>query len=84
MPAKLSDDDTRALIAYIRKLPPAGAATPDPPDRFNFIGLVMLGIGQFPSGKPVNTNVVTAPIKAPTIQNTFCPIRTAGNATANS
>ena len=65
---KLSDDDTRALIAYIRKLPPAGAATPDPPDRFNFIGLVMLGIGQFPSGKPVNTSVVTAPIKAPTIQ----------------
>jgi cytochrome c553 len=66
--SKLSDDDTRALIAYIRGLSPAGAATPDPPDRFSFVGLVMLGIGQFPSGKPVNTGVVTAPIKAPTFQ----------------
>jgi cytochrome c553 len=65
---RLSDDDIRALIAYIRRLPPAGAVTPDPPDRFNFVGLVMLGLGQFPSGKPVNTGVVTAPLKAPTVQ----------------
>jgi cytochrome c553 len=65
---KLSDEDTRALIAYIRNLPPGGAATPDPPDRFNFIGLVMSGIGQFPSGKPVNSGVVAAPIKGPTIR----------------
>jgi mono/diheme cytochrome c family protein len=65
---KLSDDDVRALIAYIRSLPAAGTPTPDPPDHFNFLGLVMLGVGQFPSGKPVNTGVVTAPLKAPTIQ----------------
>jgi cytochrome c553 len=65
---KLSDDDVHALIAYIRSLPAAGAPTPDPPDHFNFLGLIMLGVGQFPSGKPVNTGVVTAPLKAPTVQ----------------
>jgi cytochrome c553 len=64
----LSDDDTCALIAYIRKQPAAGTPTADPPDEFNFLGLVMLGLGQFPSGKPVNPGVVTAPLKAPTIQ----------------
>jgi mono/diheme cytochrome c family protein len=65
---KLSDEDIRALIAYIRKLPAAGTVTPEPPDHFNFLGLVMLGLGQFPSGKPVDTGVITAPLKAPTIQ----------------
>jgi cytochrome c553 len=65
---KLSDDDIRALIAYIRRLPAAGAATPEPPDQLNLLGLVLVGIGQFPAGKPVNTGVVTAPPKAPTIQ----------------
>ena len=64
----LSDDDIRALIAYIRRLPAAGAATPQPADELNLLGLVMVGIGQFPSGKPVKTGVVTAPLKAPTIQ----------------
>ena len=64
----LSDDDIRALIAYIRWLPAAGAATPQPADELKLLGLVMVGIGQFPSGKPVKTGVVTAPLKAPTIQ----------------
>jgi cytochrome c553 len=64
----LSDEDIRALIAYIRKLPAAGAATPQPPDELNLLGLVLVGTGQFPSGKPVNTGVITAPLKAPTIQ----------------
>jgi mono/diheme cytochrome c family protein len=65
---KLSDEDTHALIAYLRKMPAAGEATPEPPDHFNFLGLAMLGLGQFPSGKPVDTGVVTGPLKAPTIQ----------------
>ncbi len=64
----LSDEDIRALIAYIRKLPAAGAATPQPPDELNLLGLVMVGIQQFPSGKPVKTGAVTAPLKAATIQ----------------
>jgi cytochrome c553 len=65
---KLSDDDIRALIAYIRKQPTAGAVTPDPPDELNPLGLVLLGSGQFPSGKPVFTGVVVAPPKAETLE----------------
>jgi cytochrome c553 len=60
---RLSDEDIRALIAYIRKQPAAGAATPDPPDQLNLLGLVLLGSRQFPSGKPVNTGVIIAPPK---------------------
>ena len=63
----LSDDDIRALIAYIRRLPAAGAATPEPPDQFNLIGLLMLGLRQFPTGNPVKIDaVITAPTAAPT------------------
>ena len=65
---RLSDDDTHALIAYIRRLPADGVATPDPPDQLSLLGLVMLGVGQFPPAKPVNTGVITAPLKAPTFQ----------------
>ena len=64
----LSDDDIGALIAYIRRLPAVGAATPEPPDQLNLLGLVMVGTGQFPSGKLVKTGVVMAPLKAPTVQ----------------
>ena len=64
---RLSDDDIRALIAYIRSLAPAGPVTPDPPDRFNLLGLILLGSGQFPPGKPVSTAAVLAPPKAETI-----------------
>jgi cytochrome c553 len=64
---KLSDEDIRALVAYIRKQPAAGASTPEPPDQLNLLGLVLLGSGQFPSGKPVFTGVVVAPPKAETV-----------------
>jgi len=64
---QLSDDDIRALIAYIRKQPAAGAATPEPPDQLNLLGLVLLGSGQFPPGKPVNTGVIVAPPKDETV-----------------
>lgn len=63
---KLSDEDTKALIAYIRSLPAAGQKTPTPPDRFNLLGAVMLGAGMLPPPKPVFTGVVTAPAKGPT------------------
>jgi hypothetical protein len=65
---KLSDDDTKALIAYIRSLPAAGEQTPNPPDRFTLLGVAMLGAGALPSGKPVVTGNVTAPPKGPTLQ----------------
>jgi cytochrome c553 len=62
--AELSDDDMHALIAYIRSVPPAGEHIPDPPDQLNPLGLVMVGAGLFPSGKPVFTGAIIAPPKA--------------------
>jgi mono/diheme cytochrome c family protein len=63
---KLSDDDTKALIAYLRHLPPAGQQTPNPPDHLNVLGTLMLGAGMLPTGKPVSRDIVTAPPKAAT------------------
>jgi mono/diheme cytochrome c family protein len=65
---KLSDDDTRAVIAYLRSLPAAGTPTGNPPDRLNLLGVMMLGAGTLPKGQPVSTSVVTAPPKGPTSQ----------------
>jgi mono/diheme cytochrome c family protein len=65
---KLSDDDTRAVIAYLRSLPPAGKPTEDPPDRLNLLGVMMLGAGMLPHGWPVSTDVITAPPKGPTLR----------------
>jgi mono/diheme cytochrome c family protein len=65
---KLSDDDIQAVIAYIRSVPAAGEPTPDPPDQLNLLGMVMLGAGALPSGKPVTTGSITAPPKGPTLQ----------------
>jgi mono/diheme cytochrome c family protein len=65
---KLSDDDTRAVIAYLRSLPAAGKPTGNPPDRLNLLGVMMLGAGMLPKGQPVSTGVVTAPPKGPTLQ----------------
>jgi len=65
---RLSDEDTEALIAYIRSLPAAGEQTPNPPDQFTLLGVAMLGAGMLPSGKPVVTGSVTAPPKGPTFR----------------
>jgi mono/diheme cytochrome c family protein len=62
----LSDDDTQAVIAYIRSVPAAGEPTPDPPSRLNLLGVLMLGAGMLPSGKPIVTGSITAPPKGPT------------------
>jgi mono/diheme cytochrome c family protein len=64
--SNLSDDDTQAVIAYIRSVPAAGEPTPDPPSQLNLMGLLMLGAGMLPSGKPVVTGSITAPPKGPT------------------
>ena len=58
---KLSDDDTMAVIAYLRSLSAAGKRTDNPPDHLNLLGIMMLGAGMLPEGKPVSTGVVTAP-----------------------
>ncbi|MCA1457188.1 c-type cytochrome [Bradyrhizobium sp. BRP22] len=65
---KLSDEDTKAVIAYLRSLPAAGEKTVSPPDRFTLLGVAMLGAGMLPTGKPVSTERITAPPKGPTSQ----------------
>jgi mono/diheme cytochrome c family protein len=65
---KLSDDDTRAVIAYLRSLPAAGTPTGNPPDRLNLLGVMMLGAGMLPKGQPVSTGIVTAPPRGRTLQ----------------
>jgi mono/diheme cytochrome c family protein len=65
---KLSDGDTRAVIAYLRSLPAAGKQTDNPPDHLNPLGVMMLGAGSLPTGKPVSTGIATAPPKGPTLQ----------------
>jgi mono/diheme cytochrome c family protein len=57
----LSDGDIKAVIAYLRSLPPAGDRTPEPPDRFNLLGLAMLGADLLPAGKPIWTGTITSP-----------------------
>jgi mono/diheme cytochrome c family protein len=64
--SRLSDEDTRAVIAYLRSLPPTGAPTPSPPDRISAVGLFLLGAGVLPTGKPVTTAAVSAPMPEPT------------------
>jgi mono/diheme cytochrome c family protein len=64
---RLSDDDTRAVIAYLRSLPAAGASTANPPDHLNLLGIAMLGAGMLPTGAPVSTGVVNAPPAGPTV-----------------
>lgn len=63
---KLSDEDIRAVIAYIRDQPAAGERTAEPPDHLNPLGLAMLGAGMLPGGKPVLTGVIQAPAKSAT------------------
>jgi mono/diheme cytochrome c family protein len=65
---KLSDEDISAVIAYLRSLPAAGQPTPSPPDHLSPLGLLMLGAGLLPTGKPVSTGTITAPPHGPTVQ----------------
>jgi cytochrome c553 len=64
---KLSDDDIAAVIAFIRTQPSAGQQAPNPPDQFNLLGVIMLGAGMLPAGKPVFPGRITAPAKGPTV-----------------
>ncbi len=65
---KLSDEDIRAVIAYIRSVPAAGKTTDDQPDHLNLLGIAMLGAGMLPEGKPVSIGPIAAPPASPTLQ----------------
>jgi mono/diheme cytochrome c family protein len=66
--SRLSDEDIWAVIAYLRNLPAAGQVTPNPPDHLSTLGLLMLGAGLLPTGKPTSSNTITAPPRGPTAQ----------------
>jgi cytochrome c553 len=80
---KLSDDDIEAVIAYIRRQPAAGPKSVNQPDHLNLLGVMMLGAGLLPGGKPVFTGIITAPqrIPPPNMANISCRIRIAASAT---
>src|ERR1700722_2243073 len=61
---QLSDGVIQSIIAYIRSLPAAGQATPEPPDQLSPLGLIMLGAGMLPTGKPVLNGAIKAPPKS--------------------
>jgi mono/diheme cytochrome c family protein len=65
---RLSDDDIKAVIAYLRSLSPAGTETRTPPDRLSLLGTVMLGAGLLPAGSPIFTGSIAAPPKGRTVQ----------------
>jgi cytochrome c553 len=69
---KLSDDDIQALIAYIRSQPAAGRETVNPPDQLNLLGVIMLGAGMLPGGKPVFTGLPPRMSPCPTTLPTAC------------
>jgi hypothetical protein len=79
---KLSDDDIKALIAYIRTRPAGGQEIANP-DQFNMLGLMMLGAGLLPAGKPILAGVVSAPPKGQpsNTANISCRITIAASAT---
>jgi mono/diheme cytochrome c family protein len=56
---ELSDEDTQAIIAYLRTLPPVATAVATG-DNLNFIGAVFMGSGLFPP-KLMGAEVVKAP-----------------------
>jgi mono/diheme cytochrome c family protein len=62
--SRLSDTDIQAVIAYLRSLPADGQPTGRPPDHLSLLGLILLGGGQLPTGKPVFAAVITAPASA--------------------
>jgi mono/diheme cytochrome c family protein len=57
---ELSNEDTEAIIAYLRSLPPAPNSSPTG-DNMNFLGAVMSGAGLFGEAPPPAPAIVNAP-----------------------
>jgi cytochrome c553 len=64
----LSDEDMLALIVYLRSQPAVENALPNPSDQISMLGIVLLGVGQLPEGKPPITGVITAPPRGATVE----------------
>ena len=62
---QLSDEDTQAIIAFLRSQEPAPSEVQGG-DNYNFLGVLLFGSGMFPLPEPVAEGTVTAPAKAAT------------------
>lgn len=60
---QLSDDDTKAIIAYIRTEPNVSTGAPTGDD-INFIGVLLFGSGMFPSPEPKPDSIAAPPAGA--------------------
>ena len=65
--AQLSDQDTEAIIAYLRSLPPAQTEV-ETGDKLNFVGALMLGAGMFGPQPDRSPGMVTAPAEGATAE----------------
>ncbi len=64
----MSNEDTQAVIAYLRSQPAVANETPYPPDQINLLGLILLGANMLPQGQPIITGAISAPPKGPTLE----------------
>jgi mono/diheme cytochrome c family protein len=64
----MSDEDTLALIAYLRSQPSVPNDISYPLDRPTLLGLVMSGAGLIPEGPPPILGSIQAPPKAATVE----------------
>jgi mono/diheme cytochrome c family protein len=62
----LSDEDVQALVAYLRSQP--AVSTPTPEHNVMFLGVMLIGSGQFPPSNQPSVASVTAPPMAPTAE----------------
>ncbi len=59
---QLSDDDTKAVIAFLRSQPPVESQAAGG-DNVNFLGALLFGAGIFPAPDPINKDVIKAPAR---------------------
>jgi mono/diheme cytochrome c family protein len=63
----MSDEDIKAVIAFLRSQEPVENDTPNPPDQGNFLAFVLFGAGAFPESELL-TGEIVAPEKAVTAE----------------
>ncbi len=59
---QLSDEDTKAIIAFLRSQPAVESKTAGGDD-INLLGAMLFGAGMFPSPDPITQGVINAPAK---------------------
>ena len=64
----LSDDDIKAVIAYLRSQPAVANETQNPLDQYNPLALMLVGGGVIPGPEPLTTEAIAMPPKGPTAE----------------